>query len=143
VPSMQDEYKALLRERIAPALRALGLKGSGARYRLDVPDHFAELGFQSSAGNSWEHVRFTVNLSVAERAAWEAARSARPSLPERPSPNVFYGRPLTWHKRIGGVLPGGGDHWWDLRPETDPARLADEVVAALRDHGLPAMRERM
>ena len=34
------------------------------------------------------------------------------------------------------------DVWWDVRPETDAASLADAVGEALERYGLPWLRER-
>jgi hypothetical protein len=48
VGDVQATYRAMLRDDIAPALRALGLKGSGSRYSLPDPESWALLGFQAS-----------------------------------------------------------------------------------------------
>jgi hypothetical protein len=38
VGSVQDIYRVLLRDLVAPELRTMGFKGSGSRYRLDDQD---------------------------------------------------------------------------------------------------------
>ncbi|MGN9906378.1 DUF4304 domain-containing protein [Phytohabitans sp. LJ34] len=140
--SVQDVYRAMLRDRVAPGLRALGFKGSGARYRLDDEECLAQLGFQSSAYNTSASLSFTLNLSVVSRLVWESARREQPYLPTSPSPNVFYGT-YVWQRRIGQLMPTQSDLWWDLEHDADPAAVADAVVTAVHDYGLPAMREQL
>lgn len=138
-PNAQDTFKAMMRERVAPALRELGCKGSGQTFRLDLPGYWAQIGFQKSHGNSSREVSFTANLSVISKAEWAERRLAKPYLPECPKPNIYYMIP--WQERIGSVLPEGGqDKWWRVHPG-EGAAVAAEVIAAFRDHALPAMRE--
>lgn len=142
VGSVQDIYRVLLRDLVAPELRAMGFKGSGSRYRLDDQEFWAVLGFQASAYNTSKAMRFTANLCVVGRSVWDSARRERPYLPESPAPNVYYGT-FTWHRRIGRLMPHEADLWWDLDHATEPAVIADEVVTAIRDFGLPAMRQQL
>ncbi|MFU8873639.1 DUF4304 domain-containing protein [Micromonospora sp. SL4-19] len=132
----------MLRLVVAPALRGAGLKGSGTRYRLDGETTWARIGFRSSQYNHADLVEFTVNLCVVGRLAWESARRERPHLPKEPSPNTFYG-PLVWNHRIGRLMPSGRDEWWRLDRHSDPDAVGKSVVAALLDHGLPAMRREL
>ena len=39
------------------------------------------------------------------------------------------------------LMPSGRDTWWEMTARTDLLQLADEVLAAVRDHALPALRE--
>jgi hypothetical protein len=48
-----------------------------------------------------------------------------------------------WERRIGFVLPFNDGHWWNDPPDEPTAPLAHEIVAAVRDYALPAMREQM
>jgi hypothetical protein len=57
---------------------------------------------------------------------------------------------VIWTARIDDLIPRdfrGQDTkgWmgWAIHAEADPAPVADEVVSAIRDHALPAMRARM
>jgi hypothetical protein len=43
-----------------------------------------------------DEIQFTVNLLVANRLQWEAARTERPHLPERPSAGTIDGE-RSWH----------------------------------------------
>ncbi len=131
-----------MRDHIAPELRELGFKGSGGSFVLDDPEHWATIGFQRDRYSDRVEVRFTVNLQVVSRSDWQAARSQRGYLPERPAANTTYGR-LVWWQRLGELLPVGRDVWWKVGPGTDLPALASEVLAAIRDYGLPAMRAQL
>ncbi|MDG6102317.1 hypothetical protein Daura_43695 [Dactylosporangium aurantiacum] len=115
-----------------------GFTGSGRLYRLDDLV-FARLGFQSSRWNSVDEVECTVNLMVVGRAHWAGHRAAAPHLPEVPSPGTEYGRHArVWWRRLGHLMPVNGDTWWTVTSHA-AAGVADEVVAAVVEDGLPAM----
>jgi hypothetical protein len=52
----------MLRDEIAPELRAAGFKGSRQSFDLPSESHWAVLGFQKSAWSDRQRVTFTVNL---------------------------------------------------------------------------------
>ncbi|MDF5753103.1 DUF4304 domain-containing protein [Spongiactinospora sp. TRM90649] len=138
----QETFRAMLRDGIAPALRDLGLTGSGQVYRLPDERHWAQLGFQRSSHNTSTQVRFTINLSVMSVEQWELYRAkwSRP-LPDRPSASSYYGS-WAWFTRIGSLMPGRRDLWWEVGTVPDPA-LPAEVVRSVRDYALPELRARL
>jgi Domain of unknown function (DUF4304) len=142
MPTAQETYGELLKTRVAPALRELGFKGSGQNYGLPSDDFWALLGFQKSTSSDAGRVRFTANVLVVSRADWDAVREERPHLPKRPTATTFWGT-FVWQKRIGALLPGGEDLWWEVAAGVDTTELADAVVWAVQDYVLPAMRRRM
>ena len=138
----------MLRDRVVPALRTLGFKGSGRAFALPSDDYRALVGFQASSFSHRAAVRFTVNLTVASRAAWAEAQKKWSCLGEKPTVGVEYSvlagdESVLWVGRIGGLLPLGLDYWWDVQAGSDTTNVADEVVAAIRYYALPAIRERM
>jgi len=142
MPKAQETYNDLLKTLIAPSLRAIGFKGSGQNYRLPSDDHRAMLGFQKSTSSDASHVRFTANVLVVSRSAWDAARAESPHLPERPTATTYWGT-YVWQKRIGALLSGGEDMWWDVEAGANEAELPHAIVWAVRDYVLPAMRRQM
>jgi hypothetical protein len=137
--SAQDEFRVLLRDLVSPAMRSAGLKGSAGNYQLPSPAYFALVGFQRSTWSTASAVKFTVNLKAVSREAWKLARADKTWLPESPRANSGY--PVAeWWVRIGRVMPGGQDHWWWLRPGQPLEVLAVDVIGALKDYGLPALR---
>jgi hypothetical protein len=143
----QETYAAMLRDEVAPALHALGLKGSGQRYELPSDDYWAIVGFQKSKWSDAAEVAFTLNLTVASRLGWAEARTMRPSLPERPSPTrTLYGADVDqriWQARIGLLLGEQIDRWWKVTAGQNTRALAAELIDVIREQALPALRERM
>jgi hypothetical protein len=131
----------MMKEEIAPALRRLGFKGSGQRYELPSGTHWAILGFQKSAYSDSADARFTINLTVVGRDEWEEARRQRPYIGERPKPSTYSG--VGWESRIGQLMPGGEDRWWRISGDLPTEPVAGEVISAIEEFALPAMRARM
>lgn len=103
-----------------------GIRGSSGMFELPDDEVWRLLGFQKSAFGDRAHVKFTVNLSTIDREVWQLRRTATPGTPARPSANTYYGY---WarQQRIGQVVPGGNDLWWDVYPDTHIQELDDRV----------------
>ncbi len=136
----REAFSVMLRDHIAPALREMGFTGSGQTFMLHTPHHYAQLGFQKS---HYYDVRFTINVSVVSSGKWEDARRADPKLPVRPAANSMYYNDLTWFTRIGRLMPGGLDQWWHVSEGESTDGTAAEVVAAIREWALPAIRHQV
>jgi hypothetical protein len=131
----------MLRDEIAPALRRLGLKGSGQAYTIPSDTHWAVIGLQKFTWSDADRVEFTINLTVARKDEWAAAYASTPYIGKRPKPNVSGGP--SWWTRIGSVLPGDRERTWEVHAGAATEPVAGDVVATIRDHALPAMRKRM
>ncbi|MFF0382298.1 DUF4304 domain-containing protein [Streptomyces sp. NPDC004286] len=129
-------YADALRQDIEPSLRKLGLVGSRGCFELRDPQVWRLIGIQKSAGNSADRIRFTVNLLVVSKAVWQQVRGRVPSAPVRPSPNTACGKDIR-PQRIGELMPGGQDHWWEVTERTRPERLARSVLSAVESYALP------
>jgi len=133
----QDRYRAMLRDEIAPALRQRGFKGSGTAYVLPDDTHWLQVGFQASRWNTADEGQFTVNVAVADKAAW-ARIAAERGYSGRPNPNVRYGRDMPVRRL--GALAFGEDRWWDVSEPT--ARAAADVLDAIDRAALPWLRSK-
>ena len=119
-------------------------------FYLPSDTHWSLLGFQRSQWSHADEVSFTVNITVVGRKVWDEAFAEYPALGEKPGANwspapIFEGlwnRGGYWHCRIGEAMDGG-DKWWALAATDDITRIGDEVIAAIRDHGVPAMLAHM
>lgn len=138
--SARETFEAMMRSTVKPALRALGLRASGTTFRLPTPDHFAAFGIQQSRDNVWVRAKFTVNVRVVSNAEW-AARRAELGRTGPPSPNAGSG--AGWWARLGHLTPEGRDRWWAIWGGFPTGEVAEGLVAAIRDYGLPAMREKI
>ncbi|MGN6578216.1 MAG: DUF4304 domain-containing protein [Nocardioides sp.] len=138
-PDASQKLAAMLRERVAPALRGMGFKGSGQNFHLPVRDHYALLGFQRARFGTRHDVLFTVNLFACSHAGWAALVEKRPQWGPKPILGAHYEDPA-WSMRIGHLMPERLDHWWQVLDDSDTEALADEVIGVLREYGVPALR---
>lgn len=137
-------FTGFLREDIAPRLRELGFKGSGRRFSLPDDDHYAVVSFNTRRTGFDDRVQFTLSVSIVEKARWERARQASPSLPTRPSAVATYGLDDdVWWRPVGTIV-GGHERWWTLDAAgTRRGFLAREVLGAIQDAVLPTLRRRL
>jgi hypothetical protein len=139
---MQAVYEAMVKDVLSPGFRELGLKGSGGRYSWAAPGFWALLSLQKSAYSDAAEIQFTVNLLVASKAQWEAARAARPYLPERPSAGTVYGEPAV-QERIGMIHRDRADKWWRLYAGVDETAVTDDVLHDVRDFAIPWLKQQV
>ena len=145
VQSAQQAYEALLRQAIAPALRAEGLRGSGAHFHIPDDRYWALVGFQRSVHSTPDEVTFTVNLRIIERETFAAWASLCEPAPAKPSPNTGYGDVPEWWVRLGHYTDSRDDVWWPVLPDAPEANgmVAGDVLDLLRRAALPAVRARL
>jgi hypothetical protein len=138
----QDLYRAMVRDSVAPRLRAMGWKGSGQKYVLPDARAWVLLSMQLSRGDTASLLRFTVNISVIGKDAWVAFREEQPTLPARPLASRYYGPTFFW-RRIGDLLPADEDIWWEVAADHSQGqidRVADEVCGAMAEYAMPEIR---
>ena len=68
----QNACRSMFTDQIGPAVRQLGLRGSGMRYQLPAVDHFCTVGFVGARWSTWAVAEVTGQVSVIPRRAWEA-----------------------------------------------------------------------
>ncbi len=131
----QERFQAMLRDHLAPALRTLGLRGSGRRFVLPDEGEWRLVGIQGSRWSTATSVGFTANLVVADKGEWARYRAEQPGVASEPSAIARdrVGRMV----RLGHLLPVGQDHWWELTSGVRPDVLAAEVADAIARYGLP------
>jgi hypothetical protein len=155
-------YRTMLREAIAPALRNEGLKGSGQAYEVRGDRHVGRVTFEASARNTADRVRFRVFLSVEPRASQSPMVPSRsPDIWDVPLARLIPSRPaFEWwllrdgdtsesppgmvHLSTGERLTSPGSVWASgSYDSSDPAAVAADVLAALKQWGLPALRHEL
>ena len=134
----QAIYADMLRLQIGPRLRALGFTGSGASYVLRDDERWLIVGFQKDRYSTAAIVRFTVNLTAADKRAWAKAHAEQQWLPARPSGNARY--PVGETIRLGGLMPPGLDHWWAVEASHASNSAAAQVIEAIEFFALPWLR---
>ncbi|WP_270365538.1 DUF4304 domain-containing protein [Microbacterium algeriense] len=139
----QDQVRSLLRDDIAPILRAAGFRGTERSFAIPDPDWFAQIGVQTSTASTSALAKLTINVQVIPKAAWNAGRAER-QYPARPSPNTHYGRVGEFWQVRAGELVDGSDRWWELDDRgTGRRQLAVELTDLIVDVVLPAMMSHM
>jgi hypothetical protein len=129
------------RQLLPSRLVGVGLVKRGSVLEFPDPADWILVGMQSSRASTPIRRSVTVNGMVVSKAAWQEKRDAGEKYPEVPDPNVGYGvlaRPV----RIGIVMPGGQDYWWDVTPDSDPEDIAGRLALAIEDYLLPTLLER-
>ncbi|MGW4806298.1 hypothetical protein [Kitasatospora sp. NPDC004272] len=129
----EELYTTGIRDHFAPALRALGFRGWRHSFSLPDRDRWAVLGVRAVPGDG--RVRYTVNLSVTDKSAWDRRRI-------RPDANSPTGLER-WHSPIGELLPVGGEVWWEVVPGPRWLIAVEDSVAAVRGYALPELRRRL
>lgn len=136
----QSIYAQMLRTSIAPRLRSLGFKGSGARYILPDADRWLMVAFQKGKNSRSDWLNFTVNLTAADKAGWADARVAESWLPRQPSGNSIYPVEQSAVIRLGNLMPSGDDRWWELAPGRPTMLAVIEVLDAIEHAAIPWLR---
>jgi hypothetical protein len=113
----QAEFSSLLRNEVAPKLRALGFKGSGLQFQLKNGDCVGELSFQKSKWNTKSVVEFTVNLNAMH-------------VPTKRG----------WSSRLGFLMADLDDTWWILPAGSLTQPLLDDLIGAIRTYGVVALQ---
>ncbi|MCG8917884.1 DUF4304 domain-containing protein [Actinokineospora sp. PR83] len=140
VRNADEWFRLMVETGLAPGLRALGLSGMGKRFRVLADGQVGQVAIlQTSTPRS---TRFTLTLSVSSTDEWSSQLRIRPYL--RAAGHTAG----AWQERIGDVMLVGsgvpiGDLWWQVDAGKPFTRVSREVLTAVREFGLPAMRAQM
>ena len=154
----QAAFARLLRDLVAPALRAEGLRGSGNSYVLPDDEWWAQLAFQKSKYSNRELVKFKVTFGAVRKADWDAIRREHSYVKDTPPAGVSQ---MEWDaERLaqsyypkkpasGGLMSLGhlipdirADHWWSIGA-TEPEQVMAAVLEAVKQYGTPALQNRI
>jgi len=139
--TVQEKFKELLKNSLAPALRENGLKGSGQAYSIKSDEYWALIGLQKSMYSDSQGLKFTINVYVVSKSEWEDGRSKYSYFPQKPSANTKW--QIGWSERIGTLMPSKLDHWWEYNSQTNESELVQQVVETISKYAVPAMQSRM
>lgn len=115
---------------LAPFLRSIGYKKSGRTFRAKADPFVRVINVQASQWNRGTEARFTVNLGIYSQVIEESFR---------PSSNLV--EPKEYHcvlrKRIGELMPGNQDTWWNSEPLEKFESLAPSLRHAVEAYAMP------
>ncbi len=131
-----EAYRSCLRDRIGPALREDGFRGSGSTWSLRSPEgDIAIVNAQSSLSSSKAEVLFIMNLSIVCLPWLRYQGHPIPKMPKE-----YNG---LWRDRLhpsSEVPAARPDRWWSVTDEATAIQAADDVVGQLRSVGVPLLR---
>jgi len=144
----EEWFRYMVDTNLAPGLRALGFFGVGRRFRIESNRHWGEVVVEQARSFTARAVRFTVRVGVISRDEWAHQLRVRPYSPvTRPVPTTTENAGAGWQAPIGELVTVAGfpigELWWELEVGRPFDKMAREVLSAVREFALPAMRERM
>ncbi len=137
-----EAFRLMLRDRIGPALREAGFKGSSPTWTFTASrGDLALVNVQRSRWSPPGEVRFAVNLSVLPEPWWRWCQQAGLAGAPSSKPKEYHG---LWRHRLrprspSVTAPGTAGGWWIVRDAASAAAAADDVIAGLRDEALPTL----
>jgi len=127
----RDTTEGMLEEviqSVAVHLTPFGFARHGSVLRIEQQGNGGLLEFQRSTKSSRDGLLFTVNLGIVCGA-----------LLDSPSPALERARTIDAHirQRIGMLLPGRPDKWWEITQSTDAGLLAKELSELIVRDAVP------
>jgi hypothetical protein len=143
----QEWFRFMVDTNLAPGLRALGFFGVGRRFRIESNRHWGEVLVEQTRSFTARAVRFTVHVGVISRDEWAEQLRVRPYYPQGSKAADIQTKGSGWQAPIGELVTVAGhpigELWWELEIGRPGDSLAREVLSAVREFALPAMRDRM
>jgi hypothetical protein len=125
-------YSALLTQHVRAATRPHGFTRQGASFALHRGDDWGVITFLNGPKSTAENVVFTIGLGVAlgglRRISHPDALNRRP-----------WGSEFHWKQRVGFLLPGGVDIWWNIDANTSLEALGGEISNLITATVIPAL----
>jgi hypothetical protein len=125
--NLNSESTRIILAALSDCLHPYGFGRRGQQFERAIADVLHLVQLQKSTTSTAAHIRVTVNLAV-----WTAVLSEtyakRPSVVDAP-----------WQERIGFVMPGHHDVWWTASTKAEAFQAGEQIVAAIRDYGIPAL----
>lgn len=144
--SARRTYRAMLAEQITPVLQEWGFEPEGESFVYPSTVWHLGVGFAPVAWSTVTAHRFDVLVFAAPREAWRQWRVLEASLPPAPDPTVYYAHDAAAaggiKARLSEMDGTRADARWTVRAGEDPTPVAASVLAALRQHVLPAFAGR-
>jgi hypothetical protein len=115
-------------EKTAEKVHKLGFRRQGSILRIVGECNAGIIEFQKSTSNTSSKILFTVNLAVVCGALLEPYQHS-----------LGKARSMGAHlrERIGTLMPGGADKWWEISEGVAAGALASEVSEVIATEGAP------
>ena len=117
-------YKQVVLGAMRDVLAAAGFTKRGQLFSRGVSDVVHLVALQSSRSTTESTLKATVNLAVWVPRLAEHGRS----------PDIWSAH---WRRRLGDVMPGHSDCWWEIPTSCAAEVAASEIGQAIRTYALP------
>lgn len=131
VSGAQRAFDSLLRDRVAPFLRADGFRKQRQTFWIRGDGTWGVVNFQKSAWNSADEVTFYVNVAI-------GSDRLMPGRAGRSGPPPEYECAI--RTRLGNLLPEEGPPSWTLRHWADVDAVTESLESALAEAAIPYLR---
>lgn len=121
---------AAIKDCVKPVLNEMGFRKQGHTFWRDTGDVVDVITLQKSQWNDASSASFTVNLGLYWKRIQELLARTAAKMPPREYDCTVY-------ERIGALIGNGSDHWWHVKPTTDPSKIGSEVNEVLTSRGVP------
>src|SRR5690606_33030026 len=118
----------IVKLRLAPLLKASGFTKSGREFHRQRDGNWHVVNVQASMGNVGDTGKFTINLGVFHPAI--SLLAGKPLQTSKPKEYE-----CTVRERIGGLMPGETDYWWEVSPQIPAHHVAEDVASAVEQLG--------
>jgi hypothetical protein len=133
-----DDYKAMLKDQVGPALRGAGFKGSAGNWRLAADNgDLVIVEAQSSTMTTKDRVLFTINLAAVP-APWVAFKHDGYDLPK--ILHAYHGVLGERLHALRGGVSRGGEGWWEVTDALSAAVCGTDINQQLVTNAFPVMR---
>jgi tetratricopeptide (TPR) repeat protein len=123
------KFDKMVKESFWQILKPLGFKRKGNKFYLKMEDLGQLISFQKSNHNSQGHIHFTINVGIFVPECFQAMYAKIPD----EFPSIQH---CLFQERIG-ILKTQFDTWYDIKEDTDEAKLIIEMKENLLDFILP------
>lgn len=120
---------------LADFLKSHGFKKSGRRWSKQTANGWLLVGVQASSVNRGTEGKFAVNLGIYNSAVEQLAERLHYREGEIPRAEG-----ATLECRLND-LGFGHDHWWEIKSDTDPQLVSNDVVKKMSSVGIPWLLE--
>ena len=133
-PTAQECLKAFLTDHVAPALRALGFRGSQQSFTQPSDTHFITVRVIRSSNSNAAIVECAANVQIIARDVWRQEAQKR-RIGDKPDPRAIYGGGIGVEDPLGRWYVYAGASLDELASTAIPT-TRDRIIDARRKAGL-------
>jgi hypothetical protein len=126
-----NDYKILI-TKIAFFLNASGYKKIGGNFYYKEENNIGIINFQKSKDSTSASTLFTVNLGV-----YSEALKVFDNFDIKSKPSIA---DCHWRKRIGYLMAGKQDYWWEINDAKLSSNLITEIIFLLKETAIPEIQ---